>query len=223
MSDNETRLGNGPRIEPQVMEEVTPGLQSMIERMAEVNISLQSRQTELVTRTLEAAGGKMSREEVIAVLAELPEIMRTMVHHSDLFNRHTDLGFQLLARGVLPPRDRELAILRIGWLCQAPYEWGEHVMVAKKEGITSAEIERVTIGSAAPEWTTHERAVVRAAEELHADAMISDATWATLAETYDDAQLIELPIVIGQYQGVAYYQNSLRLRLHDGNPGLTAR
>lgn len=29
--------------------------------------------------------------------------------------------------------------------------------------------------------------------------------------------------VVGQYQTVAYYQNSLKLRLHEGNPGLRAR
>jgi hypothetical protein len=53
--------------------------------------------------------------------------------------------------------------------------------------------------------------------------MISDATWRTLAKRLDERQLIELPIVVGQYQTVAYYQNSLRLRLHTGNLGLMAR
>jgi alkylhydroperoxidase family enzyme len=64
---------------------------------------------------------------------------------------------------------------------------------------------------------------VRAAEELYDDAVVSDGTWATLAKRLDDRQLIELLVVIGQYQAVAYYQNSLRLRLHEGNPGLKAR
>ena len=71
--------------------------------------------------------------------------------------------------------------------------------------------------------TSHAQAILRAAEELFADAMISDETWATLSKRLDDRQLIELPILIGQYQAVAYYQNSLRLRLHNGNLGLKAR
>ena len=116
-----------------------------------------------------------------------------------------------------------VAILRIGWLCQAPYEWGEHVLIAKRLGIGSDEIERVTRGSLATEWSEHERAILRAAEELHENAMISAATWEPLSKQLDDRQLIELPILIGQYQAVAYYQNSLRLRLHNGNLGLKAR
>lgn len=89
--------------------------------------------------------------------------------------------------------------------------------------VTSDEIERVIQGSSAPEWPEHERAILRATEELRETAMISDATWAVLARSYNEQQLIELPIVVGQYQTVAYYQNSLRLRLRMGNDGLKSR
>jgi alkylhydroperoxidase family enzyme len=160
---------------------------------------------------------------VAGVLTDLPEILCTMLRHPALFKCMTDTGLLLLGNGALPPRDRELAILRMGWLCHAPYEWGEHVLIAKKAGITSAEIEAITTGSTAPDWNVDDRAVLCAVEELYADAMISDTTWATLAARYNEQQLIELPVVIGQYQAVAYYQNALRLRLHHDNPGLSAR
>jgi 4-carboxymuconolactone decarboxylase len=55
------------------------------------------------------------------------------------------------------------------------------------------------------------------------DAMISDETWDVLAKTYDEAQLLELPILIGQYLGVAFLQNSLRVVLPEGYQGLRAR
>jgi alkylhydroperoxidase family enzyme len=119
--------------------------------------------------------------------------------------------------------DRELVILRIAWLCQAHCEWGEHLHIAKSLGIESEAIERITFGSTASGWSEHEHALLCATDELHQAALISDATWATLTKTLDHRQLIELPIVVWQYQTVAYYQNSLRLRLHDGNPGLKAR
>ncbi|PTU31892.1 hypothetical protein CJD38_04180 [Stenotrophobium rhamnosiphilum] len=111
----------------------------------------------------------------------------------------------------------------MGWLCQAPYQWGEHVLVAKKVGVTSIEIERITLGHEASGWSELDKAILKATDELYKNAMISDATWTVLAKYLDDQQLIELPIVVGQYQTVAYYQNSLRLRLHDGNSGLNAR
>ncbi|NGY04889.1 carboxymuconolactone decarboxylase family protein [Solimonas terrae] len=209
-----------PRLAPLSVAELTPELMTIVERMIQVNEALQSREKSMLT---DVVSGRLSDDEKTQRLANLPEIVRTMLRHPELFARQTELGIQLLGRGVLAPRDRELAILRIVWLCRAPYGWGEHVHVAKSIGIASIEIERITQGSQAPGWRRHDGAILKAAEELHAAAMISDTTWAILAERLDDRQLIELPIVIGQYQTVAYYQNSLRLRLHDGNAGLTAR
>jgi alkylhydroperoxidase family enzyme len=216
-------LGDGPRIQPLQVSELTSDLLKIVIPMIQVNSALGSRDQESLTDLMvEHPSGELSAN-VLARLENLPEIVRTMLRHPDLFARQTDIGLQLLSRGALRARERELAILRVGWLCQAPYEWGEHVIIAKSVGVTSEEVERITEGSSAPGWNEHDRAILRAVEELHADAMISDATWATLATSLDERQLIELTIVVGQYQTVAYYQNALRLRLHDGNAGLKSR
>lgn len=216
-------LGNGPRIQPLQVDELTDDLLKIIHRMIEVNSAINSRDQETLTGLVDEHNHGTLSDESWVQLANLPEIVRTMLRHPDLFVRQTDIGIQLLSQGTLPARDRELAILRIGWLCKAPYEWGEHVHIAKKTGIKSEEIERVTVGSDAPDWSEYDRAILRATEELYENSIISDATWETLAKHYDDRQLIELPILIGQYQTVAYYQNSLRLRLHEGNLGLKSR
>lgn len=157
-------------------------------------------------------------------LDAIPEIMFTMCRFPDLWQRLMDLTIEIQGTAAtLPLRDRKLAILRTGWLCQAPYEFGEHVNQAKRAGLSSEEIERVTIGSSAPGWKPHERAVLRAVEELHANAMIGDGTWTELAQQFDEQQLVELLIVVGQFTATAYFQNALRLRLETGNEGLNAR
>jgi 4-carboxymuconolactone decarboxylase len=152
------------------------------------------------------------------------EWMATVIRHPALFTAHTGLALVLMAGGTLPARDRELAVLRTGWLAQAPFEWSGHVELAKRlAGISSEEIERVTVGSAAPGWSAHDAAVLRAVEEMVGNAMISDATWAVLAASYDECQLMELPVLVGQYLGVAFLQNSLRTPLSEGYGGLGDR
>lgn len=158
-----------------------------------------------------------------APLQPLSDHTATLMRHPDLYRPHIAYGVQLSARSLLPARERELLILRTGWLCQAPFEWGEHVLIAKRIGVTSAEIERVTQGPDAPGWDEFERALLRAADELHAEAMISDATWAVLARRLDERQLIELPCLVGHYHLVAFYQNALRMRPRPENQGLAAR
>jgi alkylhydroperoxidase family enzyme len=203
-------LGGGPRLQPLELNELSPALLDILERFENVNRVLQS----------DAEGDRGGAGHG---LNSLPEIVLTMLRHAPLFALHTEVGLQLLARGALAIRDREFAVLRIAWLCQAPYEWGEHVLVAKRFGLTPDDIARVIDGPDAKGLDEHESAILRAVGELHGDAMITDATWHTLAQRLDERQLIELPIVVGQYQTVAYYQNSLRLRLHQGNHGLKAR
>jgi 4-carboxymuconolactone decarboxylase len=155
--------------------------------------------------------------------SEIAEYHATLLRHPQLYRRHSELAIQLF-RGALTPRQRELAILRTAWLCQAPYEWGEHVALGKSAAkLTSEEIERVTEGSRAPDWNAQDRAIIRAVEELHADAFVSDETWNDLARFMDEKQLLELPILIGQYQGLAYLLNAMRARLKPTNPGLSAR
>jgi len=147
------------------------------------------------------------------------EIFRTMCRHPDFFLDFLVPGITIMSASDWPARERELIILRTGWLCGAPFEFGEHVLRARKTGMSEDEIARVTEGSGAPGWSPLEAALLRAVEELHADAMISDATWAVLAEHCDERQLIEPPMIVGHYHKAAFVQNSLRFRLNPGNPG----
>jgi alkylhydroperoxidase family enzyme len=157
-------------------------------------------------------------------LDQIPEIMFTMCRYPDLWDRMIDLTLEIQgANATLDLRDRKLAILRTGWLCQAPYEFGEHVNQARRVGFTAEEIDRIIAGSAAPGWNEHERAILRAVEELHADAMVSDQTWAQLAKRLSEAQLVELLVLVGQFVATAYFQNAMRLRLEPGNRGLASR
>jgi alkylhydroperoxidase family enzyme len=153
----------------------------------------------------------------------MPESFRMMLNHPELFRAQVGIGIALAA-GAIPPRERELAILRNAWICGAPYEWGEHVNIGKERaGLTPEEIERCTKGSKADGWTDHERAVMKGVEELHMDHAISDETWAELAKTWDAKQLTEFPTLVGSYTATAMVQNSLRYRLADDNPGLAHR
>src|SRR2546430_16958559 len=149
-------------------------------------------------------------EEVRLPNAEAVNIFATLVRHPGLFRRWMPFAGKLLA-GKLPARDRELLILRTAWHCRSPYEWGQHVRLAKAADISDEEIQRVVADPDAPEWASFDRTLLIAADELHDDACISDRTWAALAERYDGKQLIEVPMLVGHYHMVAFALNSLEI------------
>lgn len=150
----------------------------------------------------------------------VPEYMRTMMKHPGIFKCQMEMG-TVLFTGLIPPRERELAVLRVGWLCRAPYEWGQHVEIARRVGLSGDEIARVRQGSAAPGWSGHDAAILRGVEELIEDRALSDRTWDTLCAIWDEAMMIEFTMMVGQYVATAMVQNSLRTPLEPVNPGLS--
>jgi 4-carboxymuconolactone decarboxylase len=153
----------------------------------------------------------------------MPDSFRMMLNDPKLFRAQMAIGIAI-ATGTIPPRERELAVLRCAWLCRAPYEWGEHVEMGKnRAGISAEEIERCIVGSSAEGWSEHDRAILKGVEELIGDHMISDETWAILARTWSIKQLNEFPVLIGHYVTTAMQQNSLRYRLDKSNTGLRHR
>jgi len=157
--------------------------------------------------------------DVGGVTGPASNIFDTLVRHPGLFRKWLPFGGKLLV-GKLPPRDRELLILRTGWHCRSAYEWGQHVLIARSVGITDEEIDRVRAGPDSPGWDAFERVLLTAADELHEDGCITDATWAALAERYDERQLVELPMLVGHYHMVAFTLNSLGVQREEGVPGL---
>ena len=143
-------------------------------------------------------------------------VFSTFARHPDLFRTWIMFAGHLLNGGLLPPRDRELVILRTAVRCRSSYEWGQHVRLSLKLGIGRDEIDRVLAGAEAEGWSEHDAALLRAADELHDDSMVSDGTWATLAETYDERQLIELVMLAGQYHLVAFGLRSFGVPLDEG-------
>jgi alkylhydroperoxidase family enzyme len=146
-------------------------------------------------------------------------LFTTLAHHPRLLKRWSAFGGLLLAGGTLPARDREVLILRTAANTGADYEWGHHLVIGATTGLSDAEM----AGLASAEAVTgsdHHALLVRAADELHADDVLSDATWAALAEGYDTQQLIEVPMVVGQYHLVAFTLNSLGVQREDGVEGL---
>jgi 4-carboxymuconolactone decarboxylase len=143
-------------------------------------------------------------------------VVTTLMRHPQLFRLWAPLSGGLLYGSLLPHRDRELLILRTAWNCHADYEWAHHVVIGKQAGLTETEIEHVRDGPTDESWSSDDAVLLTAADELHQDSRISDTTWAALAARYDEKQLIELPVLVGQYHVVAFSLNSFGVELEPG-------
>src|SRR5579875_858597 len=153
------------------------------------------------------------------VNGKVVNIFRVLMQHPKLARAWSKFASYILSdQQTLNARDREIAILRIGWLNHAPYEWEQHVRIAKAAGITDDEIERIGKGPKAG-WNRHDAALIQAADDLFENSVVSDETWKTLAERYNTQQMMDVVFTIGQYNLVSWALNSLGVPLDDYLPG----
>ena len=141
-------------------------------------------------------------------------MLDTVIRHPDLLRRWLPFFNHALHKSTLPARDREVLILRTGRLCGAEYEWAQHVPFAERAGLTADEIRGIAAGADAAVWSDgHDRALLRAADQLHRETTIDDATWGTLATRYGIQQLMDVVFTVGQYRLVSAALNTLCVQL----------
>lgn len=143
-------------------------------------------------------------------------ILRTLAHDEPLLAPFLGWAAALAGRGALARRDSELLALRAAQRCRSAYEWAHHAEYARAAGLSEAEIARVAEGPEADGWSERDRLLLRAADELHAEQRLSDATWAGLEARFSAAQLVEIPLVVGHYTMLSMLANATGVPLEPG-------
>ena len=129
------------------------------------------------------------------------------------------MGRALLQQGTIPPRARELVILRMGWNCQSRYEFGQHTLMARTVGVSDDEIELLTRPLELGAWSAPDRALLEMVDDLHRDDCVSDQTWRELTAHFDAHDILEYMAATLFYRMVSGILNSCGVELDDGVPG----
>lgn len=145
-------------------------------------------------------------------------LFRTLAHNARVL--HKIRCSNLLDRGSIERREREIVILRTTARCGAEYEWGVHAaFFAAKVGLDAVQV-RATVRGAAddPAWSPRDRLLVRLADELHETSHVSEALWSELATHWTPEQLVELVVLAGFYHTISFALNAFAVEREEGAP-----
>ena len=148
-----------------------------------------------------------------ALLARPIALNLALVNSPGALRAFDGLGAYIRHRSTLDGRLRELAILQVGYLARAPYEWSHHIKIGHEFGVTDADIHALIAeseGRASP-LAPRDRAVLAAAREITAEGAVSAATWAVLEGAFSAEHLVDLVVTIGFYCGVVRVLASLEI------------
>lgn len=129
-------------------------------------------------------------------------------------------GYELSRRLSLSMRQRELVIDRVTARCGCEYEWGVHLaFFADRVDLTEDQTRSITHGGPRdPCWPRDEALLLRAVDELHEHADLSDDTARELASILDAEQRLDLFMLAGWYHAISYAANAARVPLEEGAP-----
>ena len=143
---------------------------------------------------------------IFRTFAQTPEALKTFLAWG---------GYIMSADNSLTPRQREIVILRVGYLCKSGYEFAQHVLIGLQSGLTQAEIAKIKQGSEAG-WMPDEAALIRMSDELVRDHFVSDSTWAQLRAHLDQKPCMDAVYTAGQYTQVSMFLNTFGVQLDKG-------
>lgn len=147
--------------------------------------------------------------------ADTNNALSTLAHHPKLAKAFLRFNVHLLTSSTLPPRIRELAILRVAHRRQCAYEWSHHFRMAKEEGITEDQIAAVQRGDGLDEF---DQAVITGVDELDEKSELSDRTWAALGERLNDQQRMDFVFTVGCYALLAMAFNTFGIQPEHAAP-----
>jgi len=143
----------------------------------------------------------------------------TMAHHPKMLKRFLAFGGFFLNRGVLPAREREIVILRVGWNTESVYEFGQHTVIGRNCGLTDIEIHAIAGDVDGHSWSERDRGIITMTDEICANDCVSEPTWKELRAGWSDAELCELVLLVGVYRMVAGFLNTMGVELDPNTPG----
>jgi alkylhydroperoxidase family enzyme len=161
-------------------------------------------------------------EEHTEVLGPLAEhgaglnIFTTLARHPEAFRSLVGWGEYVLNRSSLPPREREILILRTAFRCGNGYMWTHHIVIGQQAGLVDEEIAGLKEGADAPVWKPAEAVLIRAADELVATYTTSDPIWLALTEHYDQKQCMDVVFTIAEYAQLSMMLNTFGVQLDEG-------
>jgi 4-carboxymuconolactone decarboxylase len=140
-------------------------------------------------------------------------LFKIMAHSTQVGYQFLRLGNAILFKGIIPPNLRELAILRVGLINKAIYEWTQHVPIALRAGVRQAQIDALSQWEHSTEFNDIEKAILRYTDEETKNVRVKDKTFAAVRAILSEEGIVELTTAIGYYGMVCRILETLQVEL----------
>jgi len=151
--------------------------------------------------------------------AKILNLYKVVANSPGLLLNFIRLGNSVIGRTELPPRLREIVILRVARLTGSEYEWAQHAPVALQVGVSQKQLDSISDWKNSAEFNNQERAVLQYTDEVAQKVKVTDQTFNTLKNFFNEQTIVELTMTIGYYEMVARLLVPLQVELDESSVG----
>ena len=158
--------------------------------------------------------------EIRELLSKLPplNVFRMWANAPASFRPLVEFAFSLLAKSEFDGRKREIAVLRVAHVTRAGYEWFQHVIVAKRVGVTEDEIEKIAVDGPVTGLDEEGNLLCRVADEISTEVRLSDEALQQILDRYGTRQATELILCVSYFNLLSRFLESTRVELEEESP-----
>ncbi len=143
---------------------------------------------------------------------EPPNLYRALGNHPKLAAAWTEFSKTLRHDTSTPRELRELVILRGAQLMRSEYEWAQHLKMARKVGVTDAQIAALAGWRSSDAFSKKEKAALALAEAVTL-GRVTDEVYAEALRHFDHHDYVELAMVAAFYAMVARMLDAMGVQL----------
>ena len=142
---------------------------------------------------------------------KIPNIYRMLLNSPPIARGWLNLLTAIRHKSTLAGRYRELVIIRIAVINGADYERDIHVPIARKEGMSDAQIEAIHDWQKATVFDDAERAVLAYTDAMTREVHVPDAVFAAVKQHFDARTITELTATVAAYNLVSRFLEALQI------------
>ena len=151
--------------------------------------------------------------------ARILNLYKVVAHSPKVWLSLIRLGNSIIGRTELPPKLREIVILRVARLTGSEYEWAQHAPVALQVGVSQKQLDAVPGWKNSAEFNNEERAVLQYTDEVAQQVKVTDQTFNTLKTFFNEQIIVELTRTIVYYEMVARLLVPLQVEIDESSVG----
>ena len=141
-----------------------------------------------------------------------PNLYKALANHPKLVEAWTEFSKTLRHDTRTPRALRELVILRGAQLMRSEYEWAQHLPMARKAGVSEAQIRDLASWKTSPHFSTDEKAALALGEAV-TQGRVSDEVYAEAMRHFDHHDYVELALVAAFYAMVGRMLDAMGVQL----------